>query len=57
MGGGLCDDSDPLDRVVGERRRRCALERGHGERSTSTEAKHGQRECRNVVGRTGKKLR
>ena len=31
MRRGLCDDSDPKDRAVGERRRRCALERGHGE--------------------------
>ena len=25
-GGGLCDDSDPKDRAVGERRRRCINE-------------------------------
>lgn len=53
-GGGLCEDSDPKDRAVGERRRRCALKREHGEQGTNTDEKHGQSERRNDVGCTGK---
>ena len=53
-GGGLCEDSDPWGRAVGERRRPCALEGGHGKQSTNADAIHGQKERRNAVGCTGK---